>query len=1633
MPQPQDISRARANRDAALRSAIAADEHIRGLDAAIARADRAGQQQDARRLRRERHEAEQAGASARAAYARLRDDAFGTLVDWLAQTPEQIVEACSDDLPFVLLPIRIETKFVRTSTGADLRVRFFPDDISIAAPLSPVSEAERVLGVAYWKARAAARHAAGNDAKRRAYEGAWTALATQTGAYRASFIVRATAPQNPDAAPGDLHFADPIAPDEPPVARADLLPDRFVVITYTADPTTRAMREVNRAIGAPIPDNLMLASEGDQPDSWMSRDEATGRLIVPDALKWMVDFDAAVAVGMALRIPLTHPHDTFGFDRVLAIGVRSATPPEDASAALQSLFSKHRFGDGFGLVPLGTPTNNADTPSGWQPPSADAQQLFAIEDSPPDVTPADGMLGMPDGTRLGDLLGLGREFVRRLPNATRTDVAEALVMNRAATPGTLDYYVEGFLKGLVSPQTAADLHSFFVTWVTGRGHYPALRIGRQPYGIVVTSAWGAWKPLPSTTPSAPPDITQKLYDQIAQHRFQWQTLARFAPHAAQPSGDPFQRLLRIIGQLASSREFVSRRAISDISVVQWLTFRGATAPGLQQWFSQLEGVRGDSLTGIHFPPGGTSTDPLLIYLVYQRETSDWRLPLIDRDPLVALSETSAIAPYDGQHNYLWWLTQASRADLTGQRFLNASGTQIPAPTALLYFMLRNALLAALESVALEIAGDRGAQHFDVVDRDPLIANIGDAQHVQRRDYLEIDAAKLGLARSPQALVDWTLDASRLPRPTRPSAAERLAEVNDAIAALAGLPTARLERLLTEHVDLCSFRLDAWITALYSQRLALLKERHPAPGLHLGAFGWIENLRPATADRTPLPPDAIPESLRDVAGPAVFDDATNGGYVHAPSLMQAATAAVLRNGYLSHAGSDQPQTFAVNLSSGRVRDAMALADGVRSGQAIAALLGYQFERGLHEGHVGLELDQHIYTLRDRFPLLSGRLTDLPPGTTADVIEARNVVDGLALVEATANQAYAYGIGGLPAAGSPEAAAIAFEIDRLRDALDAVSDVLLAEGVHQVVQGNVTRTQAAQQALTSPAPPPEPDIVRTPRSGRVLTFRLALALDADAVAGWTSTLSPRARASAPLNHWLSGLLPPPAQIQWTVRAGTSAPAVESLADLGLEPLDLILMSGDRLGDRSSELERFLIRQFRFAHAVVDDVVVEADFSKASAGRTSLATLQPLLMRLRRLVIRSRAAHAADWRRSADESQSAPGDPTGSASGHPRLEEFKDLTDHLESAKDGLTHALGVLESALTALAPLIASLETDPGTIANPAWTGTLNGLRSALFAVVPYGVPEALPADGVTVSSALVDRLLRQGIVVSKIAEDRLRQAAELLAPAFSDALPAEEPARTFEQARRNDVVRQRRLDAAKAIFGPAFPVLPLFTLPPDQSSELAQSLAAPVADGTATDEWLLSACRVRPSVADLAWAFASTRWSGHPIADPAVVQFPHRAGTPWIGGTFGDALPTGEWLSIVVVNAEAAARPLQAGLLIDDWTETVPEDRETTGVAFNFNRPNAVAPQAVLVAVTPELRGHWTFDDLVGSVHEALDLAKMRAVELESLIGRDVNDPAPSGAYFQFLPAILSEFTEGRLANIDFASVVATALAQPQP
>ena len=77
--------------------------------------------------------------------------------------------------------------------------------------------------------------------------------------------------------------------------------------------------------------------------------------------------------------------------------------------------------------------------------------------------------------------------------------------------------------------------------------------------------------------------------------------------------------------------------------------------------------------------------------------------------------------------------------------------------------------------------------------------------------------------------------------------------------------------------------------------------------------------------------------------------------------------MLRSGYLAHMGEAGSGQLAIDLSSSRVRVAESLLDGVRQGQQLGSLLGYRFERGLHER----QLDRFIAGFR-RISLLGRRL-------------------------------------------------------------------------------------------------------------------------------------------------------------------------------------------------------------------------------------------------------------------------------------------------------------------------------------------------------------------------------------------------------------------------------------------------------------------------------------------------------------------------------------------------------------------------------------------------------------------------------------------------------------------------------------
>jgi hypothetical protein len=84
----------------------------------------------------------------------------------------------------------------------------------------------------------------------------------------------------------------------------------------------------------------------------------------------------------------------------------------------------------------------------------------------------------------------------------------------------------------------------------------------------------------------------------------------------------------------------------------------------------------------------------------------------------------------------------------------------------------------------------------------------------------------------------------------------------------------------------------------------------------------------------------------------------------------------------------------------------------------------------------------------------------------------------------------------------------------------------------------------------------------------------------------------------------------------------------------------------------------------------------------------------------------------------------------------------------------------------------------------------------------------------------------------------------------------------------------------------------------------------------------------------------------------------------------------------------AAQTPVSTlcGLVCDDWPEFIPDPYQTAALSFHYDAPGARPPQAILLALPPTAQQeNWAFDEVLDVLHEAWDLARLRAVRPNDL------------------------------------------------
>ena len=404
-------------------------EQVIGGELAERRARRAAAAERADRASRELAELERAIAD----YQPARETATARL---LGDVP--------GDRPLVLFPVRLEARF----RGGELLLRIVPDRIHVDTHEPELTDAERAFG----------RHVANAPADDAVRHAAWEQLAGRFGPQRAAWIARAG--EQPAGA------ARPAAWTRAP--HSAVLPDRWVAIGYGEDG-----RSVVTAWGQPVmPDPLPL---GPEPDT-SPLDETAG-------MRWMLDFDAAVACGMGLRLPLDRVGGA-GFSRVAVVGVKATADDDESTRRLAALLDAHHYTGGLGLVAQGTPTNSSGTrPSGLRSNDPGFTQSYAVERLAPLVTPFDGS----DGDVLAGALGLDARLFAHVAGADGRERDDARAMAAALRP-----LLDGSLLRQLAGDAGADVHAHLVAHVAAHGPLPALRAGNEPYAILPVTSLDRW-------------------------------------------------------------------------------------------------------------------------------------------------------------------------------------------------------------------------------------------------------------------------------------------------------------------------------------------------------------------------------------------------------------------------------------------------------------------------------------------------------------------------------------------------------------------------------------------------------------------------------------------------------------------------------------------------------------------------------------------------------------------------------------------------------------------------------------------------------------------------------------------------------------------------------------------------------------------------------------------------------------------------------------------------------------------------------------------------------------------------------------------------------------------------------------
>lgn len=1527
--------------------------------------------------------------------------------------------------PVMLLPMSMHTSWA----GGALRVRIYPDQISTTHHDPALTAAEKTAADNYWATRNAG-HA----------DQAWADLVRRAGPQRAAWVVLATDPAGSQPAVSGQSWTG-LAP------QGELLPDRFAIVAYASGRPVNVASTGNPAQyvtwGNPIqPDPLAIAAWASPADpDWttdFAKAEAAGMAVTITAPA-APPIDQLIAVGLRtgggdLADLLDKQAFTYGVE-ILADG----TPTNNTSQARSAFSPAHDAEVAADLIVGGTAGTPAAGSAGAQLaqflgiPPARLSRTAGADTARADVPAAVRLLvglaatgpvaqaagpaaatawpllapgGPAPALRIGPQpYGLLPATVpaRWVPAAGEAGAAAATLLARWASTHVAAVDIDPAAPPSAPPParhvTVSDESALLdllnesadsLAWSAGTATYAGLDglVGPVSGPQAASTYLGA---LAAAAPASLPGLAATLPDAL---------LARIGLIARQSAGAgddaaASAALATLAGaaQADNGREQLAAGLTSHLDAMShrsdvWITAvaterlaaqraaagsGGTPAIGAYAYLAGVAPGTGTRSYGhVHAPSLGHATTAAVLRAAYLGQRLTTRAAVTATAMAARDQARAALAGFDAapgdlppaaaalrRQTLVTGLDQAEAA-LSAQQAGLAANTPLDAATEASLTLAIDLSSRRVRSARWVLAAVRGGQALGAVlgyqfERD--LADAGLTQYLAA--FRKLTRFQTGTA------LEQLEDARRKAQQNLDAATARLASLTVAVTATGQAAAAAGAAL--QAAEAAQAAADAQAAPYVQMQQDLAAVNAQIPGLQ-AALATIDGQRPQPA-----------VTQRNVRGPdgnlviEISDPADGTGTAQWASRLAAAagqlSAARAKAAQLTAALAAPAASAAFDAAAkAQTATANAQGDADRAGTAQSAAQAAAASFAANDlATARSALDAATKAVADQLALL------LSQASTSTALTA--TVDGLALRQryraALASQPPAWDMATvplrasssdtpvdpeitLPAVGDADYAPLLAVLGRLDDLVDAVADLITAEGVHHLVNGNPARSGAALEVAASGTVPDDLDVVRTPLTGYDFTHRVLVLITAEPAAAWKgATAGSAATVDPTLDAWASTLLPDPATVHLTATRldpadGTPGPPLALTADsLGLGPLDWVRLSAD-----PAELAARVAREARtrwaatLGPAASTGAVVLAAPEPPDPAVITLGDLVAAAAAVSALLTTSRALSPADLAAAGQDAQ---------------------------SGSDGATAAMARLSAAESLVAGILTGLEKAAAPPAAGASPPTADSVLTTLLAAAALGVAEAVPA-------------LDQGVPAAAVLTAQAQAAHTRLAARLSagpvTAVP-DDPVTTLTR------VRER----AAALCGFALPVLEPVPALTDQTviADLGPgSVRIPGAGPAPVRQWLYDHARVRPACAALVSAYDIAQSLGRPAGlDVRATHLPATSGSvSWAGDS---DTPPPAVINVVAVRPPGTD-PSQAvtGLSIDAWTQTIPDERIHTGLAFHYDAPTATAPQALLVAVAPDITAGrqpstWDLDTLLDTITSAIAMAsdRARAAELD--------------------------------------------------